>query len=192
MPLIPESISSNIIVGTLYLSPITCLKESIILDISPPEAIFARGIRGSPGFVEIRNSTSSKPSLSIILFLEIFTSKSEFVKFKSCSSKLISSFNFSPYLALISLTSSAFELRRLYLSSIFFLYSDFRYSKSVNFVSFSLSSSLYFRISRTLILYFLIASSISLNRSCASLSSFSEKYIESLSERSEEDASSSS
>ena len=34
---------------------------SIILDISPPEAILLSGLRFSPGFVEIKNSMSSHP-----------------------------------------------------------------------------------------------------------------------------------
>ena len=37
------------------------LIASIILEISPPDAVFTSGFSGSPLFVEIRISTSSRP-----------------------------------------------------------------------------------------------------------------------------------
>ena len=48
-------------VGIPSMSDMTLLSESIILESSPPEAIFARGLCGSPGFVAIMNSTRSSP-----------------------------------------------------------------------------------------------------------------------------------
>ena len=60
-PLIPASISSNISVLDTSVSAITLLIASMILDNSPPDAIFARGFISSPGLVDIINLTLSVP-----------------------------------------------------------------------------------------------------------------------------------
>ena len=60
-PEIPVSISSNTTVSIPSERLSTFLRESIILASSPPDAILDIGIKGSPTFAEIINSTSSVP-----------------------------------------------------------------------------------------------------------------------------------
>ena len=63
-PLIPASISSNISVLDISVSAITLLIASIILDNSPPDAIFDKGFISSPGLVDIMNLILSIPAES--------------------------------------------------------------------------------------------------------------------------------
>ena len=59
LPLIPVSISSKIRVFISSKSDITDLNPSIILEISPPDAIDAIGFKSCPKFVLIRKSNES-------------------------------------------------------------------------------------------------------------------------------------
>ncbi len=83
------------------------LSASIILEISPPDAILVRGIKGSPGFVEIRNSIESYPRGPISARLEISILKSEFAKSNARSSSLIAFSSTVATSCLSSLTLSA-------------------------------------------------------------------------------------
>ena len=60
-PPIPVSISSKIRVSTPSVRAKMVLSASITRESSPPEAIFARGSGGFPGFALIINSISSFP-----------------------------------------------------------------------------------------------------------------------------------
>ncbi len=60
-PLIPLSISSKIMVGMPSYSPMIFFRASMILDISPPDAILDRGFMVSPTLVLMRNPTLSMP-----------------------------------------------------------------------------------------------------------------------------------
>ena len=78
-PLTPVSISSKIRVSTI--SPLDKIDfiASIILDISPPEAILLSGLRFSPGFVEIKKlyvitSAYCKIRFSYLYFKDYFYS----------------------------------------------------------------------------------------------------------------------
>ena len=64
LPPMPASISSKMKVFSSS-PPVIFLMASMILESSPPEAILLSGLRGSPGFVVSRNSTSSLPSSPI-------------------------------------------------------------------------------------------------------------------------------
>ncbi len=57
LPLMPVSISSNTMVGTAPCLAAMDLMASISLESSPPEAIFDRGFKGSPGLGEIMKET---------------------------------------------------------------------------------------------------------------------------------------
>ena len=59
LPEIPVSISSNIMVSTSSKSAKISLKASIILEISPPDAVFVKDFNFSPLLVLIKKSTSS-------------------------------------------------------------------------------------------------------------------------------------
>ncbi len=61
-PLTPVSISSKIRVPTVSLWAKMVLMASIMRDSSPPLAILASGLGGSPGLVEIKNCTVSCPA----------------------------------------------------------------------------------------------------------------------------------
>ncbi len=60
-PETPVSASSNIKVGIESASERTDFIPSMILDASPPEAVWVSGRKSSPGFVMISNSIKSNP-----------------------------------------------------------------------------------------------------------------------------------
>ena len=60
-PPIPESISSKTCTGTGSLACRLLFSASMKRQVSPPDAIWASGLGGSPGLVAARNSTVSTP-----------------------------------------------------------------------------------------------------------------------------------
>ena len=60
-PLIPVSISSKIKTDVLSVLASTVFIASIILDISPPDAILLNSFSSSPTFVFMKNTTLSFP-----------------------------------------------------------------------------------------------------------------------------------
>ena len=176
------SISSNIKTGILSTSANTFFIASIILDISPPDAIFVSGFASSPTLVWIINSILSKPSLlkSVSSLFSKCTLNFAFFISKSCNSEFISADNFSPYFSRIKCILFAnssicfsnfcfcFFKLNIYSSkfSIWLISSDF--------------SSLYFKISSIVFPYFLFNECIKSHLSSISFCSSSSKYISSL------------
>ena len=109
LPLMPVSISSNIIVSISSKLAKTSLKASIILEISPPEAVLVRDVKFSPLFVLIKKSISSKPSLSILSFFLRSTLNLPFFIFNSTISLLRDFSRLSIFLSLMSWISSEFS-----------------------------------------------------------------------------------
>ena len=160
IPLIPLSISSKMRVGIISEELIMFLKASMILDISPPDAILYSGFRGSPRLVEIRISTLSIPSSvgvsrdSTVIFIRaslklrsassarIFDSSSEAISFLIPVRALQASIN-------LSLEAISCFSRRCFSSSKFSIFS-----------SFDAISSLYVRISSMVEPYFFLRLSI--------------------------------
>ena len=96
-PLIPVSISSKIIVSISSSPASIDLIASIILDNSPPEATFAKDFTSSPGFVEIKNSTSSCPLADTFSFFDILILNLTDKKFKSSRALTTVSSSFIAY-----------------------------------------------------------------------------------------------
>ena len=84
-PEIPVSISSKISTEILSTAENTVLRASIIREISPPEAILARGLNVSPTFVAIKNSALFMPCAVISSVFVISTLNFAFSIFKSLS-----------------------------------------------------------------------------------------------------------
>ena len=106
---------------------------SIILDISPPEAILLSGLRFSPGFVEIKNSMSSHP-LIVKSDSVIFTLKTTLFMSSSASSLIMDSAKNSPAFILVSVNFFAAAVK----ASLDFFTSSF--IASIVFSKFSISA----------------------------------------------------
>ena len=151
------SISSNINIPTLSVFAITVFIASIILDISPPEAIFVSSFSSSPIFVQIINITSSNPFLLYFWFSILFTLTLNlaFTISKLFNSLFIFSFKIVAYFFLILLISkhslSIFaSISFNFIFNLLFISSAF----SINSISF-FNCSLYSNISIIEFPYFL-------------------------------------
>ena len=82
-PLIPVSISSKIKVSIWSRSARIAFRASMILESSPPDTIFPRGFRLSPGLVEISYSTSSNPFSEKLFFCRNVMANCTSRKFRS-------------------------------------------------------------------------------------------------------------
>ena len=155
---------------------------SIILDISPPDAIFISSLLSSPIFVEIANSILSFPFILKLASFSIFMLKHAFGISKSFNSLFIFSLNIIPYFSRFSFI----KLHKLFiLLSISFcsILSFLFISSTFSICSISSASLLlYSNISSILLPYFLfrlsiVSNLVSTSSLCCSSKSTSSQYF---------------